>query len=54
MVAPPSHGRALERNVFALAVTVVTVLGAIQQDKSAGIHVEAWLGRTALVNSSVT
>lgn len=43
-----------ERNIGLFAVTVVAVLGAIQQDEAVRVHVEARLRRTALVNSSVT
>lgn len=40
----------LERNVLALAVTVVTVLGAIQQNEAIRVHGKARLRRAALVN----
>lgn len=42
---------ALERNILrVLAVTVIAVLGAIQQNKAVGIDVEAWLRRATLVD----
>jgi len=44
-----------ERNVRRFfAVTVVAVLGAVEQDEAVGIHVETRLRYAARVNSSVT